>query len=76
MPTAPSTLTLDQVKASCTGCHGLTVNTTVLKSGGHTIIGKQQNVWLTTVNTMVGYGCQLANGTTAQDYANFLAVLP
>lgn len=70
------TLTLTQVKASCTSCHGLTVNTTVLKSGGYTVTGRTAAAWLSTVNTMVGFGAQLATGTTAQDYANFLAALP
>ena len=74
-PPAP-TLTLAQVKASCTGCHGLTVNTTVLKSGGYTVTGRTASQWLSTVNTMVGFGASLASGTTAQDYANFLATLP
>jgi len=73
-PTA--TLTLAQATASCTSCHGLTVNTTVLKSGGYTITGRTAATWLTTVNTMVGLGARLTSGTTAQDYANFLATLP
>jgi hypothetical protein len=71
-----SAVTLAQVTASCTMCHGLTVNTTVLKSGGYTVTGRTAANWLTTVNTMVGYGASLASGTTAQDYANFLATLP
>ncbi len=71
-----STLTLAQVTSSCTSCHGLTVNTTVLKSGGYSVTGRTAAVWLTTVNRMVGYGTRLASGTTAQDYANFLAALP
>ncbi len=75
VPPAP-TLTLSQVQASCTMCHGLTVNTTVLKPGGYTIKGRSAANWLTTVNTMVSYGAMLAPGTTAQDYANFLAALP
>ena len=74
-PPAP-TLTLSQVTASCTSCHGLTVNTTVLKSGGYTVTGRTASTWLSTVNTMVGFGASLASGTTAQDYANFLATLP
>lgn len=71
-----STLTLAQVTSSCTGCHGMTVNTTVLKSGGYTTIGRTATTWLSTVNRMVGYGTTFAPGTTAQDYANFLAALP
>ncbi len=70
------TLTLAQVQSSCTACHGLTVNTTVLKSGGYTVTGRTATTWLSTVNTMVGFGASLASGTTAQDYANFLATLP
>ncbi len=75
VPPAP-TLTLAQVTSACTSCHGLTVNTTVLKSGGYTVTGRTATTWLSTVNRMVGYGTQLAPGTTAQDYANFLAALP
>ena len=71
-----STLTLAQVQTTCTACHGLTVNTTVLASGGYTITGRTAATWLTTVNTMMGHGASLAPGTTAQDYANFLATLP
>jgi mono/diheme cytochrome c family protein len=74
--TPPTTLTLAQVKSSCTGCHGLTVNTTVLKSGGYTVTGRSASQWLSTVNSMVNKGSSLASGTTAQDYANFLATLP
>jgi|GEM_PF-4170353 len=71
-----STLTLAQVQTTCTACHGLTVNTTVLASGGYTVTGRTAATWLTTVNTMMGHGASLAPGTTAQDYANFLATLP
>ncbi len=70
------TLTLAQVTSSCTMCHGLTVNTTVLKSGGYTVTGRTATTWLSTVNSMVSKGASLASGTTAQDYANFLATLP
>ncbi len=74
---APSTtLTLAQATTTCTMCHGLKVNTTVLKSGGYAVTGRTSAQWLTTVNTMVGYGTSLAAGTMAQDYANFLATLP
>ena len=74
--TPPSTLTLAQVTASCTACHGLTVNTTVLKSGGYTVSGRTSSAWLTTVNNMMGQGASLASGMTAQNYADFLATLP
>jgi hypothetical protein len=74
--TPTSTVTLANVTSSCTGCHGLTVNTTVFKTGGYTVTGRSANNWLTTVNNMVKYGSQLAPGTTATDYANFLAGLP
>jgi mono/diheme cytochrome c family protein len=70
------TVTLAQVTASCTGCHGLTSNTTVLRSGGYTVTGRTAADWLTTVNSMVRLGASLASGTTAQDYADFLAGLP
>ncbi len=74
--TAAPSVTLADATASCTGCHGLTVNTTVLKSGGYTISGDTAAQWLTIVNSMVGIGASLAPGTTAQEYANFLAALP
>jgi hypothetical protein len=49
----------------------------VFKSGGYTVIGRSAQNWLTTVNTMVGYGASLTPvGVTAQDYANYLSVLP
>ena len=70
----PSTVTAANVTASCTGCHGLTVNGTVLKSGGYTVTGRTAAAWLTTVNTMVGLGSKLASGTTAQNYADFLQI--
>jgi hypothetical protein len=73
-PTA--TVTLAQVTASCTMCHGLTVNTTVLAPGDYTVTGRTASRWLSTVNSMIGLGASLATGTTAQDYANFLAGLP
>jgi hypothetical protein len=69
-------LSLSQVIPSCTMCHGLTVNNTVLGPGGYTVIGRSSTDWLTTVNTMVGLRAKLAPGYTAQDYANFLAGLP
>jgi len=74
--TSPSTVTLANVTSSCTGCHGLTVNTTVFKSGGYKVTGRTSSSWLSTVNSMVGMGASLASGTTAQNYADFLAALP
>ena len=58
------------------GCHGLTVNTTVFKSGGYTVTGRSASSWLSTVNSMVNMGASLASGTTAQNYADFLAAQP
>jgi hypothetical protein len=71
-----STLTQAQVTSSCTGCHGLKVNNTVLKTGGYTVAGRSAANWLTTVNNMIGQGASLASGTTAQNYADFLFALP
>ena len=75
VPPTP-TITNAQVTSSCTGCHGLTVNTTVFKSGNYTITGRNAATWLTTVNRMVGYGSSLPAGATAQDLANYLATVP
>jgi uncharacterized protein YceK len=74
--TSSSTVTKANITSSCTGCHGLTVNTTVFKSGGYTVTGRSASNWLTSVNSMVKKGASLASGTTAQDYADFLAALP
>jgi hypothetical protein len=52
------------------------VNTTVLKTGGYTVVGRSANNWLSTVDSMMGMGATLAAGTSDQDYANFLAGLP
>lgn len=74
--TAPNAVTFQDVVSSCTGCHGLTSNTTVFKSGGYTVVGRSAAQWLTTVNGMVGMGAALAPGTTAQSYADYLANVP
>jgi hypothetical protein len=74
--TSSSTVTKADVVSSCTGCHGLTVNTTVFKSGGYTVTGRSASQWLSTVNSMVKKGSSLASGTTAQDYADYLASVP
>ncbi len=74
--TYTSILSIKDVTVSCTMCHGLTVNTTVLLPGNYTVVGRSYADWLTTVNTMVGLGTKLMPGTTPQDYANFLANLP
>ncbi len=75
-PTEP--LTLAMVTTSCTACHGLTVNNTVLLASSHsyTVTGRSAADWLTCVDTMVGIGAQLATGKTDQQYADFLAALP
>jgi hypothetical protein len=52
------------------------VNTTVFKSGGYTVTGRTASSWLSTVNSMVNKGASLASGTTAQNYADFLAAQP
>jgi hypothetical protein len=76
-PPAPmNPVTQADVVASCTGCHGLTSSTTVFKSGGYTVTGRTSAQWLTTVNSMVGLGARLAPGTTAQNYADYLAGVP
>jgi hypothetical protein len=73
-PPAPTNpVTSANIVSSCTGCHGLTSNTTVFKSGGYTVTGRSASQWLSTVNSMVGMGAQLAAGTTAQNYADYLA---
>ena len=72
-----TTVTAANVASSCTGCHGLTSNSTVFKSGGYMISGRNATDWLTTVNNMIGLGASLTPaGATAQDYANFLAAQP
>ena len=73
---APNPVTFQDVVSSCTMCHGLTSNTTVFKSGGYTATGWSSAQWLTTVNSMVAKGAPLAAGTTAQDYADYLANVP
>jgi hypothetical protein len=74
--TAPNPVTSANIVSSCTGCHGLTSNTTVFRSGGYTVTGRSAAQWLTTVNNMVGLGASLAPGTTAQNYADYLANVP
>ena len=70
-------MTSANIVSSCTGCHGLTSNTTVFKSGGYSKTGATSAQWLTTVNSMVtGQGATLAPGTTAQNYADYLAGVP
>jgi hypothetical protein len=73
---APNPVTFQNVVSSCTGCHGLTSNTTVFRSGGYTVTGRSAAQWLTTVNNMVNLGASLAPGTTAQNYADYLANSP
>jgi hypothetical protein len=73
---APNPVTFDDVVTSCTACHGLTSNNTTFGSGGYTITGRTSAQWLTTVNGMVNRGATLAAGTTAQNYADYLAGVP
>ena len=70
--TSATTLTLAQVKTTCTQCHGLTVNTTVLKSGGYSVSGRSASAWVSAINGMF----TPPSGTTVQDFANFLVTLP
>jgi hypothetical protein len=48
----------------------------VFKSGGYTVTGRTSAQWLSTVNSMVSMGASLAPGTTAQNYADYLAGVP
>jgi len=75
-PPVTNPVTTANVVSSCTGCHGLTSNTTVFRSGGYTVSGRSSAQWLSTVNNMVGLGASLASGTTAQNYADYLAGVP
>ena len=70
--TSSSTLTLAQVQSTCTQCHGLTVNTTVLRSGGYSASGRSASAWVSSINGMF----TPPSGTTVQDFANFLVTLP
>ena len=72
-PPPPNPVTHQNIVDSCTGCHGLTSNGVVFKSGGYTVTGRSAQNWLTTVNNMTRLGSTLATGTTAQNYADFLA---
>ena len=74
--TAPNPVTSANIVASCTGCHGLTSNTTVFKAGGYSKTGASSATWLNSVNSMLGLGATLAPGTTAQNYADYLANVP
>ncbi len=73
-PTNP--VTTANIVSSCTGCHGLSSNTTVFKSGGYSKTGATSAQWLSSVNSMLGLGASLAPGTTAQNYADFLSAAP
>ena len=75
-PPAANPVTPAMVVSSCTSCHGLTSNTTVFRSGGYAVTGRTASQWLTTVNNMVALGSTLAPGTTAQNYADYLANVP
>jgi hypothetical protein len=72
-PPPPNPVTHANIVASCTGCHGLTSNGVVFASGGYTVTNRTAQNWLSTVNNMIGRGSTLAPGTTAQNYADFLA---
>jgi len=72
-PPPPNPVTHTNIVDSCAGCHGLTSNGVVFKSGGYTVTGRSAQNWLTTVNNMINRGSTLATGTTAQNYADFLA---
>lgn len=66
----------ENVITTCTACHGLTSNTTVFKAGGYAKTGLTSDQWLAVVNDMVTMGAQLAPGTSAQGYADYLAGVP
>ena len=75
--TAPNPVTSANIVASCTGCHGLTSNTTVFKAGGYSKTGASSATWLNSVNSMIkNDGATLAPGTTAQNYADALSAAP
>jgi hypothetical protein len=48
----------------------------VFKAGGYSKTGASSATWLSSVNSMVNMGATLAPGTTAQNYADFLANAP
>ena len=48
----------------------------MFKAGGYSKTGATSAQWLSTVNSMVGMGATLAPGTTAQNYADYLANVP
>jgi hypothetical protein len=72
-PPPANPVTHANIVASCTGCHGLTSNGIVFGTGGYAVTNRTAQNWLSTVNNMVGRGSTLAPGTTAQNYADFLA---
>ncbi len=75
-PPATNPVTTANIVSSCTSCHGLTSNNTVYRSGGYSKKGATSAQWLSTVNSMMNMGAMLAPGTTAQNYADFLANAP
>lgn len=75
-PSGGTAVSSDNVVASCTACHGLTSNTTVFKAGGYTKTGLTSDQWLAIISDMISMGAQLAPGTSAQGYADYLAGVP
>jgi cytochrome c553 len=74
VPPVTNPVTTANIVSSCTGCHGLVSNTTTFRSGGYSKTGASAATWLSSVNSMInGQGVSLAPGTTAQNYADFLA---
>ncbi|HTG02422.1 MAG TPA: hypothetical protein VK654_17705 [Nitrospirota bacterium] len=65
-------VTMSTVQSTCTQCHGLTVNTTVFKSGGFSVSGRTASAWVTALTGMFSPPA----GTTVQNFADFLITVP
>jgi len=70
--TAPNPVTMALVQSTCTQCHGLTVNTTVFKTGGYSVSGRTASAWVTALTGMLTPPA----GTTIQNFADFLVTVP
>jgi len=77
-PPPANPVTLANVTTTCTACHGLTVNTTVFKSGGYSSSGRTSAQWVTSLQGMLGasWTPSVPAGATLQNYADFLATVP
>jgi hypothetical protein len=76
-PPVTNPVTLANVTTTCTACHGLTVNTTVFKSGGYSASGRNSAGWVSSLQGMLGSGWtpSVPAGATLQNYADFLATV-